>query len=529
MAEIEDKRMQALKDKIKSFNEIVKEMPKDKVNNINSCYFTTSELNKNSKNIMVKMNYKNELNANASVSLTINVNELFKLPANEVVKELYKIASKPGMNNESNAKTDDMFRAYMIISVRANQVLNARKAAGHEDMLSPIELTHNLMFILSGEKIAAIVEGKMSDVELDGLINNTIDAANFNHPSGHKAPSKEEQTKKQQEEDKEKGKETSEEEAEQEVERKNKEFAKSLEVEGGEQQRSEAGRLLDGNIHERSAVVNNTLTKDNALKESFNTLKNNMHSAAALKAFSEEFSKSFMAAHGLPPVPVRVVNNPHDKGTMGEYYDEGSSHHIEINQAGITDITEFTATLAHELTHAVDASLNKINGLDGIQNSMPFDVTDNSASGADKAKAEALLRDLNYKCYQADPCEQTARNGEQIGLDFVRAVGGKEFDAQIAKYQAGDEKTQRDVNNVREHFDEIISNAEEKLASLNVDGATKAKINERISYLKSRQREKQREDGKYYESRSKKPMANAKDKTVEQELQDELDAQAMGR
>lgn len=521
MADNESKRMQDLKNKIVAFNDIVKEMPKDKINGIDNCYFTTSELRPNSKNIMVKMNYKNEANANASVSLTINVNELFKLPANEVVKEIYKIASKSGMSNENSAVLDN-FKAQLIVSVRVNEILNARKKEGHEEILSPVELSKNLIFILPGEKIEAIINGTMSEVELDGLINGAIEAENFHHPTGHKAPTKDEQAEKQQEEDKKNGKETSKEEAEAEVNKKNKEFARSLEVEGGQENRQEATKLLDGNIYDRSAFVNNTLTNDDKLKASFNDLKNNMHSAAALKAFSEAFSKSFMAAQGLPPVPVVVVNNPHDKGTMGEYYDEGSSHHIEINQAGITDITEFTATLAHELTHAVDASLNKIQGRDGIQNSMNFDVTDNSASGIDKAKAEALLRDLNFKCYQADPCEQTARNGEQIGLDFVRAVGGAEFDAQIAKYQAGDEKTQNEVNSVRENFDEIIRNAEEKLASLHVDASTKAKISERISYLKTRQREKEREDGKYYKNRKERPMPKDKDKDKAKELEEEI-------
>ena len=235
-----------------------------------------------------------------------------------------------------------------------------------------------------------------------------------------------------------------------------------------------------------------------------------------LESFSKSFADAFMKAHGLNPIEVKVEKSCSDgTKTMGEYIDSGNSHRIEIYQDNINNITEFAATLAHELSHAVDSSLSKIDGKDGIQGSFNFDITDNGASGIDAAKAKAFLKELNIMCYQADPCEQTARNGEQIGLDFVLNMtkDGPDRDRiknQVEEYKQKDKDTQARVNRVRENLQDpsYIEQLQQKLDGLNVDSSTKSKIQKRIDYLKERQKEYANEDIRYKTARETKQVTN---------------------
>ena len=258
--------------------------------------------------------------------------------------------------------------------------------------------------------------------------------------------------------------------------------------------------LLDNNSDERSKTINESLTSDERLKASFNTVKKmftpygiNRSSANMrnLQDFCTTFSNSYMQAHGLSGVEIKFINDPSNTA-IGEYYDCGTSQYIEVNLAKISGdkgIVDLTTTLAHELTHAVDSSYHKVHGQynkygGGIVDSISTDISNSGLNG----RAYELLKDLNYKCYKADPCEQRARDGEQIGVDFVRQLAGDEFKEEIAKYNKSNSQYQEKVNAVKANLDSYIAEKESEFASLSIDPSSKgySMIKEKLAYLRER-------------------------------------------
>ena len=253
----------------------------------------------------------------------------------------------------------------------------------------------------------------------------------------------------------------------------------------------------------RSQLVNDEMCRDEELKQSFNNVKDlfkdgfepSSKNMQSLKEFCTNFTNSYMSAHGLGGIEIRFLNDS-SNSAMGEYFDCGSSHYIEINLAKVNGLVELTATLAHELTHAVDSCYHKEQGKynkygGGILDGTSTDISNSGLTG----EAKKLLKDLNMKCYKADPCEQRARNGEHIGIDFVERLAGEEFASEINEYRDTDNKYQAKVDEINAGLSEYIAEAERKIESLGLDHNSNGykMLMEKIEYLKEREKEKTQE------------------------------------
>ena len=106
-------------------------------------------------------------------------------------------------------------------------------------------------------------------------------------------------------------------------------------------------------------------------------------------------------------------------------------------------------TLSHELTHAVDSSLNKAAGKvnmedgTGLLNDISEDISGSGATG----KVKDLLVELKSFCYHINENERSARIGELSALIFMQKVGSKdpkiqqEIATSVAKYKRYQQKT----------------------------------------------------------------------------------------
>ena len=253
----------------------------------------------------------------------------------------------------------------------------------------------------------------------------------------------------------------------------------------------------------RSQLVNDEMSKDEELLNSFNNVKglfkdgfvNSPRNMENLKTFCTNFTNSYMSAHGLNGIEIRFLNDSSNTA-MGEYFDCGDSHYIEVNLARVNSLVELTATLAHELTHAVDSCYHKENGQSNVYGGGILDGTNTNISNSGLVgEAKELLKELNMRCYKADPCEQRARNGEHIGIDFVERFGGSEFAEEVDKYRKTDEKYQAKVDEIKAGLSEYIVEAERKIQSfgLNPNSNGYKMLMEKIEYLKEREYDYQRQ------------------------------------
>lgn len=139
------------------------------------------------------------------------------------------------------------------------------------------------------------------------------------------------------------------------------------------------------------------------------------------KDFCVSYANSFMHANGLKPIAVTFSS----EGELGTFYDSGTTPRVNINLSKIDSISELAATLSHELTHAVDASINKVKGNynregGGLLN----DISENISGSGLKTDSAAykFLCELQKLTYLVNPNEVHARIGELSALKFMQAV-----------------------------------------------------------------------------------------------------------
>lgn len=208
-----------------------------------------------------------------------------------------------------------------------------------------------------------------------------------------------------------------------------------------------------------------------------------------LKNFCRAYAESFMQSNGLKNIDVVFVN----EGDC-QYFDRGDSHEIRINlnspvlRSG--SVAELVMTMSHELTHAVDSSINKNNlnttsegyGLVGSMNGN-FD-----GLNIDE-KAMPLLNRVQAYCYQLDPNERHGRIGEISALKFLSDVyaGDSEMAEQLQESVNVYTKYQLQTINAAEGLGNVIANFEAELAKLGtqIDSKAYKMIEERIEYLKN--------------------------------------------
>lgn len=222
-----------------------------------------------------------------------------------------------------------------------------------------------------------------------------------------------------------------------------------------------------------------------------------------LMNYCNTFATSFCESFGVDSVPIRFVNKPNFRA-VGQFHDQGEKgQFVEINLGRIDNIIDLSTTLTHELTHAVEASINKKNGAvnkdgTGLLNDMSEDI---SNSGLAKGTKEyALLKEINTYCYYVNPNERHARQNEvsayKFMLDFAKddpvlknqlneSISGR-YNPKTKTYVGGYvqylQKTTEYLNNI----DESIKKFTDTFNKLDIPSTTKGykEIADRIEYLK---------------------------------------------
>ena len=205
------------------------------------------------------------------------------------------------------------------------------------------------------------------------------------------------------------------------------------------------------------------------LQSKFDALKSDPNNQEALKGFCSKFISSFAQMYGMEEIELRFVNKP-GNNNYGSYHDEGSVHWIEVNLANANSIPELAATLAHELTHAGDSSLNKAAEDPtkvGLRNNISSSVS-GSGYGGD---AQKLLQEINDACYYVNPNERHGRLGEfaafSIMLDLSKdnPVMKEQLKASLESYK---EYLTNTVDQLQK-LDANISRFEKELDNLKLD------------------------------------------------------------
>lgn len=206
-----------------------------------------------------------------------------------------------------------------------------------------------------------------------------------------------------------------------------------------------------------------------------------------LRAFCQQYADSFMASNNLESIQINFVN----KGGC-EYNDKGTTHEININLSSEIfrggSVCELLMTLSHELTHAVDSSINKINGRvnengGGLLNTMSEDL-----SACDEPSAMPLLKKVQSFCYQLNPNERHARIGELSAVRFMKELyaGDAEMESQMEESMESYKSYQQTTMNCAGILPEKLEQFENELSGLNISEKSKAyqMIKKRIEYLR---------------------------------------------
>lgn len=204
------------------------------------------------------------------------------------------------------------------------------------------------------------------------------------------------------------------------------------------------------------------------------------------KDFCVSYANTFMSSNGLKPIAVTFSN----EGELGTFFD-GASPRVNINLSRIDSISELAATLSHELTHAVDASINKVHGNynregGGLLNDISENIS-NSGLKTDSA-AYKFLCELQKLTYLVNPNEIHARIGELSALKFMQAVSrdnpglASQTDASAKSFVNYQCKTLNTVDRLKNG--NLVQELKQRMAALgNIPDEAKNMMNERINYL----------------------------------------------
>ncbi len=157
------------------------------------------------------------------------------------------------------------------------------------------------------------------------------------------------------------------------------------------------------------------------LAKKFETMNNGERclSGPAVKEFCMFYVQDFLAKRNVANIEVTFES----KGGLGSFYDEG--HKININLEKLKkkgSYTELAMTLAHELTHTVDSTKEKLQGHDGLQN----DISEKFRNKTDDADVKTFMNKLLRISYRVNPNERNARRGEVYALMFMTKMSAKD-------------------------------------------------------------------------------------------------------
>ncbi len=213
-----------------------------------------------------------------------------------------------------------------------------------------------------------------------------------------------------------------------------------------------------------------------------------------VQAFCTKFARTFMEAQKLPPISVQIFYDVNLK-EYGGYVDSGNSHYIRLNLAYIDSFTELSATLSHELTHAVDSSINKLQGK--AQNGLGLvgGVSENiSGSGlAENSEEFKFLKEIQNLCYLVNPNERHARVGELSGLLMMKEFGKdnpqilSQLDKSIDNFVKYQQRTINALDSLKTRVPQIKAQFDSFVKNGTISEGTRAYdlIKERIEFLSS--------------------------------------------
>ena len=230
-------------------------------------------------------------------------------------------------------------------------------------------------------------------------------------------------------------------------------------------------------------------------QDEFNSLKSANESQ--LKAFCEKFARKFLENSGMDASSYKIAFDRFDKygneRAAGTYIDYGTSQTININISQVKSINnpaEVVMILAHELTHAVDSTVNKQKGKTTAEGYGLLNNTFGVVGGlGDVSRYETVevyqfVKSLTEVCYRLNPNERSAREGELIALEFMKGLNPnasmqKCIDSSIKSYNNYQNTVISDFNNL----DKMLAEAKTIRAQVKTS-TTREIIDARVNYLK---------------------------------------------
>ena len=231
----------------------------------------------------------------------------------------------------------------------------------------------------------------------------------------------------------------------------------------------------------------------NRLKSQFSDLvkhqEDGFEGSVNVREFCKNYADTFMTSNGLKPILVTFKN----EGELGTYIDSAKSQKININLSKITTVSELVSTLSHELTHAVESSINKSTGNQtkegfGLADNISLDISKTTLT--EGTKEHDLLKQLNKYCYRLNPNERSARYGELSALKLMQAIVSTEKEKQqlrdtIASFRSYQSTTLEVIANLKDEkfFADLEAQIQSVLAS-NIPESDKQLFIERLDYIK---------------------------------------------
>lgn len=205
------------------------------------------------------------------------------------------------------------------------------------------------------------------------------------------------------------------------------------------------------------------------------------------KDFCVAYANTFMRSNGLKGIEVTFS----EEGELGTFIDRGNSQRVNINLSKIKSISELAMTLSHELTHAVDSSINKVHGVYNREGGGLLDSISEDTEGSglkENSNAHQFLERLQKLTYHINPNEIHARIGELSALKFMENVSkdSPELQNQISKSVERFIKYQTETINIIENAnsEEFIKSLRDEMNALgNIPQSAKDMMRQRIDYL----------------------------------------------
>lgn len=207
-------------------------------------------------------------------------------------------------------------------------------------------------------------------------------------------------------------------------------------------------------------------------KKEFNSIVNG--SDSELQDFCKKFADQFLQNSGIDQGNYKITFG-RAGGDLGRYRDHGVNGQeiiIDINAIRkLGNPAEALMTLAHELTHMVDSSVNKELGNVSRRG---MGLSEHNLVGSVDQNATGFLREMEDVYYLANPHERSARQGELVALEFMMGMNpNPTMKAYIDRSLKGFKNYQKQtLTALQTRVDSLIAKYESQRNSLGYDAKT---------------------------------------------------------